>query len=143
MRERGAVLVMVGALLIGCGERALDPGNTSRIVIGVIDAGGSLDSAIVGPSSGAVGEPLSFRVTTFGNSCVTSAGAQVINQGLQMTVIPYDSISAGPCQHVLRSIPRDVTLVFDRSGSAFLHLQGQAWAGKSPVVTTRQLLIQP
>ena len=115
----------------------------SNMVIGVIDAGEIVDSALSGPTNGAVGEPLVFSITTFGGGCYRPAGAQVINQGLQMTVIPYDSVLPGPCTRDLRALPREVVIVFDRSGNAVLRLQGRSYTGRSPVVVTRQMQIRP
>jgi hypothetical protein len=112
-------------------------------VVGVIEPGGQIQGALSGPTAGAVGEPLTFRVTTWGSGCYWSAGAAVINQGLQMTMIPYDSVSSGGCTQQLRPLARDVVVVFDRAGDAVLRLQGASLVGRTPAVITWPMQIRP
>ena len=136
-------LLTIGcAALVACQESATGP-TPARVVVGIIEPGGLVQGALSGPTTGAVGEPLTFRVTTWGSGCYWSAGAAVINQGLQMTVIPYDSVSSGACTEQLRPLARDVVIVFDRSGDAVLRLQGTSLVGRNPAVITWPLQIRP
>ena len=134
--------VAAAGVLLGCGDGVGGPPGT-RVVVGVIEPGGQIQGALTGPTSGAVGEPLTFRVTTWGDGCYSTAGAAVINQGLQMTVIPYDSVSPGVCRQALFALPRDVVVVFDRSGDAVLRLQGSSLVGRNPAVVTWPMQIRP
>ena len=137
------LVVAVGALLgCGSGDSVSDPPVT-RVLVGVIEAGGGIQGSVEGPTTGAVGEPLTFRVITWGPGCYRSAGAAVINQGLQMTVIPYDSVPPGVCTRDLRSIPRDVVVTFDRSGDAVLRVQGASLVGRNPAILTWPMQIRP
>lgn len=138
MRRLIAFLVTLAA----CGDSTSSI-PTPHVVVGVIDAGGTLDAALAGPSSGQVGEKLLYTVTTYGSGCYRAAGAGIINQGVQMTIVPYDSIVAGDCTDDLRPLPRTVEIIFDRSGDATLRLQGQSITGRNPVVVTRALQIRP
>lgn len=135
-------LMIACAALAGCAKSATAPANP-QIVVGVIEAGGTLDQVLAGPTAGAVGEPLTFTVTTFGNSCVSAAGAQVINQGLQMTIVPLDAVADGTCRDALFAIPREVTVVFDRAGEAVLRVQGRSYVGESPALITQPMQIRP
>lgn len=114
-----------------------------HLVVGVIDAGAGLDGALAGPAGGQVGEKLLYTVTTYGSGCYRAAGASVINQGLQMTIVPYDSVLPGPCTETFGPLPRVVEVVFDRSGDAVLRLQGQTLTGRNPAVVSRALQIRP
>ena len=136
------LLAAAAGAVLGCGESVSGPAP-ARVVVGVIEPGGSIQGALSGPTTGAVGESLTFRVTTWGSGCYWSAGAAVINQGLQMTVIPYDSVSSGGCTQQLRPLARDVVVVFDRSGDAVLRLQGTSLVGRNPAVITWPMQIRP
>jgi hypothetical protein len=142
MFKRTLSLLAAVVILHACGDNSVGPPVT-RVVVGVIEAGGTISGALSGPTTGVVGEPLTFRVTTWGSSCYHAAGASVINQGLQMTVIPYDSISAGICRDGLLPLARDVIVVFDRSGDVVLRLQGQSLVGRNPAVIAWPLQIRP
>ena len=142
MPTRTPSAVLTALILLGCSSPSA-PNSGSRVDIGVIDLAGTLDSVLAGPRTGSVGERLAFRVTTFGNGCVSAAGSQQIVQGLQITIIPYDHVTTGPCSRELRAIPRDVFVVFDRSGDAFLRVQGRSYLGRELVTVTQQMPILP
>lgn len=114
------------------------------MVIGIIDAGGgTIDSVLTGPVTGGVHERLTFTVTTYGSSCVRPAGAHVIVQGIQMTVIPYDEESGEPCNDYRIAYPREVTLTFDRAGQGVIRVQGRSYYAKGFVTITQPLTINP
>src|SRR6266550_3520819 len=136
MPTRTPSAILAALILLSCSSPSA-PHSGSRMDIGVIDLGGTLDSVLAGPRTGSVGERLTFRVTTFGDGCVSAAGSQQIVQGLQITIIPYDQITTGPCTRELRAIPRDVTVVFDRAGDAFLRVQGRSYLGRDLVTVTQ------
>ena len=142
MQPRARSVLCWTFLLPGCASTS-GPESAPRVAIGVIDLGGTLDSVLAGPRTGSVGERLTFRVRTFGDGCVSAAGSQQIVQGLQITIIPYDQITTAPCTRELRAIPRDVTVVFDRAGDAFLRVQGRSYLGRDLVIVTQQMPILP
>jgi hypothetical protein len=135
-------LAFILLTLVGCRAATTAP-PVPHLIVGMIDAGDGLDAALSGPAAGQVGEKLLFTVTTYGSSCYRQAGANVINQGLQMTIVPYDSVLPGICRESLVPLPRVVEIVFDRSGDAVLRLQGQTLTGRNPAVLTRTLQIRP
>jgi hypothetical protein len=120
------------------------PPQNDRVVVGVIDAGGgTIDSVLAGPAAGAIRERLTFTVTTYGSSCVRPAGAQVIAQGIQMTVIPYDEESGEPCTDYRIAYPREVTLTFDRAGEGVIRVQGRSYYAKGLVTIAQPVTINP
>src|SRR2546423_216917 len=142
MPTRTASALLPALILLGCSSPS-GPASAPRVDIGVIDLGGTLDSVLAGPRTGSVGERLTFRVTTFGDGCVSAAGSQQIVQGLQITIIPYDQVARGPCTRELRAIPRDVIVVFDRTGDACRGVQGRSYLGRELVTVTQQMPIAP
>jgi len=124
MRRLWFLLVAVSPVLSGW----RDATGTTQIVVGTIDAGQTLDDVIDGPVSGSAGVPLQFIVSTFGNSCVSAAGAKVAVGGLLATVTPYDQEYRGPlaCLDYLKAYPRSITIVFDSVGDATVRVQGRS-----------------
>ncbi|HEV8265726.1 MAG TPA: hypothetical protein VGQ06_12335 [Gemmatimonadales bacterium] len=141
MCKRWSVLVAATSLLLGCGEPT---GGSIDLVIGTIDAGGTLDEVITGPTSGSVGERLPFTVSTFGNSCVAAAGADVVVQDLEATVTPYDHENRGAtCLDYLKAYPRPVTVIFDRAGDATIRVQGRSFYQSGLVTVEHRVTVAP
>src|SRR3977135_2445424 len=103
-----SVLFAAGSLLLACHQPPTGSTTLAHVVIGTIDAGGTLDNVITGPNRGMVGEHLPFTVSTFGNACLAAAGADVVVQGLEATVTPYDQEYGGICIDNLKPYPRPV-----------------------------------
>jgi len=119
-----SAVLALGPLLLAC----QDPTGGFQTVVGTIDAGAPLADVIQGPARGSVGQPLEFTVSTFGNSCISAQGAQVIVSGLQATVTPYDREYRGPreCLDYFKAYPRTVTVVFPSPGNATVRVQGRS-----------------
>jgi len=112
--------------------------------VGTIDAGGTLDAVLDGPANGSAGQRLQFTVSTFGNSCVAAAGAQVVVGGLQATVTPYDQEYRDRiCLDYLKAYPRSITVVFDRAGDATIRVQGRSLYQAGLVTVEHHLTVVP
>jgi hypothetical protein len=144
MIKRWSVLAAASSLLLGCQEATGGSTPLAQRVIGTIDAGGTLDDVIAGPSSGSAGEHLAFTVSTFGNSCVAAAGAEVVLRDLQATVTPYDRENRGGiCLDYLKAYPRPVTVIFDRAGDATIRVQGRSFYQSGLVTVEHQVTVAP
>ena len=113
------------SLLLGC----QNPTGAYQTVIGTIDVGVATSPGVIqGPATGSVGERLEFTVSTFGNSCISSLGANVVVDGLLATVTPYDREYRGPiaCLDYLKAYPRTVTVSFAQPGNAIVRVQGRS-----------------
>jgi hypothetical protein len=110
-------------------------------VIGTIDAGGTLDRVIEAPSTAAVGQSFSIAVSTFGNSCVSAAGADVAVEGLVATVTPYDVVASGTCMDYLKPYPRTLQIRFAQAGAATIRVNGRSFYQAGTVSTERSLAI--
>ena len=124
MRRLWSYLLAVSPLLLGC----RDATGATQIVVGIIDAGQTLTDVIAGPVSGSAGVPLQFTVSTFGNSCISAAGAKAVVDGLLATVTPYDHECRGPlaCLDYLKAYARSVSVVFDTVGDATVRVEGRS-----------------
>jgi hypothetical protein len=110
-------------------------------VVGTIDAGGTLDQVIEAPSTVRAGQSFSITVSTFGNSCVSAAGADVVVQGLVATITPYDVISGGTCLDYLKAYPRTLELRFGQAGRATILVNGRSFYQAGTISTERPLLV--
>ncbi len=140
MHKFWSVLFVASPLLLGCRQA---PTASTQIVIGTIDAGGTLDRVITGPATGVVGERLSLTVSTFGNACITAAGADVNVGGLEATVTPYDRAYQGACIDILKAYPRPVTVTFDQPGEATVRVVGRSFYQAGLVTVEHHLSISP
>jgi hypothetical protein len=142
MRTLSFVLLAMSPVWLGCQRAPTGSTTLAQVVIGTIDAGGTLPNVIKAPASGSVGKPLSLIVSTFGNSCVAAAGADVIVHDLQATVTPYDQeYRSGPCLHYLKPYPRPVTVTFDRAGDATIRVQGRSLYKPGLVAVEQQVTV--
>ena len=131
--------VGLSLLSIACHQSPVEP-HEGR-VIGTIDAGGTLDRVIEAPSTAAVGQSFSITVSTFGNSCVSAAGADVAVEGLVATVIPYDVVAGGICMDYLKPYPRTLQIRFAQAGAATIRVNGRSFYQAGTVSTERSLVI--
>jgi hypothetical protein len=144
MRTFSSVLLAMSPLLLGCQQAPTGSTTLAQVVIGTIDAGGTLPNVIKAPASGSVGKRLSLTVSTFGNSCVAAAGADVVVRDLQATVTPYDQEYRNtPCLDYLKAYPRPVTVVFDRAGDATIRVQGRSFYQPGLVTVEHQVTVAP
>jgi hypothetical protein len=136
-------LAALSALLIGCTSPT---GSTTlaRIVIGTIDAGGTLDRVISAPDTVVVGHIATFTVFTFGNSCIEPAGTEVIVQGAEAKVTPFDQeYLYGTCREILNSYAHIVRVVFAQTGPATIRVRGRSCYQSGLLTAEHQLLVIP
>jgi hypothetical protein len=139
MFKRWLIPFAASVLCVACRDATGD-----QVVIGTIDAGGTLGDVIASPASGSAGEPLSFTVSTFGNSCVAAAGAQVVVRDLQATVTPLDRESrTSNCLDYLKAYPRSVTVTFPRAGDATIRVEGRSFYQSGLVTVEHHVTIEP
>jgi hypothetical protein len=133
--------IIVSLLFVGCSS----PFETQRVV-GLIDAGGeTLSHVIDAPSTVSVGRVFSITVSTYGNSCVAAAGADLIVDGLVATITPYDAVSSGhgTCLDYLKAYPRTVELRFAQPGTATIRVNGRRDYPAEPASAERSLVVSP
>jgi hypothetical protein len=141
MQRFWSVFFAASPLLLGCRQAATASPPTAQIAIGTIDAGGTLDHVITGPTTGSVGERLLLTVSTFGNACIAEAGADVVVRGLEATVTPYDQEYQGVCAEILKANPRTVAVVFDQPGEARVRVRGRSFYQPGLVTVDHRLTI--
>jgi len=133
MGQHRSLVVAAALLATGCGDDVAGPtddmaGPTTlaRIVVGTF---GVLpdDPVLAAPATTFVGEPVTVTVTTFGNTCVSAAGAEVVRRGLEATITPFDQERLiGGCLDVRQANPRPVALSFDHAGEATIRVRGRS-----------------
>ncbi len=131
--------VALSLLSIACHQPLVE--SYDGRVVGTIDAGGTLDRVIEAPSTAAVGQAFSITISTFGNSCVSPAGADVVVDGLVATVTPYDAVSGETCNDYLKPYPRTLQLLFGQSGTATIRVNGRSLYQAGTVSTERSLVV--
>lgn len=144
MAKLWSALVAATPLLLGCSDATGGSTSLAQVVIGTIDAGGTLDAVIDGPVTGSVGQRLQLTVSTFGNSCITAAGADVFIRDLDATVTPYDQERRdGVCLDYLKAYPRPITVVFDRAGDAMVRVRGRSFYQGGLVTVEHHITVTP
>ena len=119
-------LIALSTLLLGCASPT-DSAVLARIVIGTIDAGGTLDRVIDAPDTVVVGHVTTFTVFTFGNSCIEPAGTEVTVQGTEAIVTPFDQeYLYGTCRDILNSYAHTARVVFAQTGPATIRVRGRS-----------------
>jgi hypothetical protein len=131
--------VALSLLSVACHQSPVD--SHDGRVVGTIDAGGTLNRVIEAPSTTPVGQSFSITVSTFGNSCVSAAGASVVIDGLIATITPYDVIAGGNCLDYLKPYPRQVQLSFVHAGAAIIRVTGASFYQPGLVAVERPLVV--
>jgi len=124
---------------MACHSSPIEPGRGR--VVGTIDAGGTLDQVIEAPSAVSRGQSFTVTVSTFGNSCVTPAGADVAIDRLIATITPYDVVSGGICLDYLKPYPRPVHLSFGQAGAAVIRVRGASFYQSGFVEVEHSLVV--
>jgi hypothetical protein len=133
-----ALPIAVAALSMGC-HSSLGP--TARVV-GIIDVGQTSQEVIAAPAEASLGRSFSVTISTFGDSCVRAAGADVTIDGLVATITPYDMIvSTGTCLDYLKAYPRAVELKFTQAGAATIRVKGRSDYQPGLVTVERSLVV--
>jgi hypothetical protein len=130
------------ALLIVLAACQSPTDSKSRREIGVIDYGGTLNSVIQAPSAVRIGQSFTATISTFGNSCVSAAGADVATDGLTATITPYDIVSwQHTCLDYLAPYPRTVQLRFDQAGTATIRVNGRSYYTPGRISVEHTLIV--
>jgi hypothetical protein len=143
MRITRSLPITLVLLFAGCHSSPLE---SSVRVVGIIDAGGeTLSRVIEAPSTASANQVFSITVSTYGNSCVAGAGAEVSVVGLLATITPYDVVNSGSgtCLDYLKAYPRTVQLRFAQAGTATIRVTGQSDYQAGLVSAERSLTVNP
>ena len=136
-------LIALSTLLLGCASPT-DSTILARIVIGTIDAGGTLDRVIDAPDTVLVGHVATFTVFTFGNSCIEPAGTEVTVQGTEAMVTPFDQESLYvPCRDILNSYTHTARVVFAQTGPATIRVRGRSYYQPGLLTAEHHLVVVP
>jgi hypothetical protein len=139
---RSSLITLACLVLPACGSAPTEGTVLAQVVIGTIDAGGTLDQVISAPTTVVSNGAFSVTVTTFGNSCTGAAGAEVIVRGHIATITPYDQKWLGTgCLDVLRGYSRTVGIVFTEPGSAVLRVRGRSIDRGDLVTIDHQVMV--
>jgi hypothetical protein len=139
MRTARSFPVGLFLVLMACHSSPIEAGRGR--VVGTIDAGGTLDRVIEAPSVVSRGRAFTITVSTFGNSCVTPAGADVTIDGLIATITPYDVVGGGICLDYLKPYPRALQLSFGQAGAATIRVKGVSVYQSGFVAVERSLVV--
>ena len=110
-------------------------------VVGTIDGGGPLQRVIEGPAVVSRGQSFTVTVATFGNGCVTAAGADVVIDGLISTITPYDVVVRATCPDILKTFPRAVQLSFGQAGAATVRVNGRSFYQPGLIAVEHALVV--
>jgi len=132
--------IALAVLSVACHSSPIGPG--AGRVVGIIDAGQSFPQVIDAPAQASLGQSFSVTVSTFGNSCVTAAGADVTIDGLVATITPYDVVVGGVCLEYLKAYPRVVQLSFGQAGAATIRVNGRSDYQLGLVTVERSLVVR-
>ena len=130
-----SVLLALVLTSAGCGGSFLGLNGTR--VIGNIGAAGN-QQVIQAPATAQYGQAFEVTVTTFGDSCVQPAGADVATNGATVTITPYDVRRDGTCLDYNAPYPRSVKVRFNVVGTDTLRVKGRNDSGD--IVTTDRLV---
>jgi hypothetical protein len=142
MRIRRSFPIVLAVLSIACHSSPVEP--RPERVVGLIDAGQSFPQVIDAPTEASLGQSFSVTVSTFGNSCVRAAGAEVTIDGLVATITPYDvvAVGSGVCLDYLKAYPRVVELSFGQAGAATIRVKGRSDYQPGVVTVERSLVVR-
>jgi hypothetical protein len=139
MRFARSIPIVLAVLSIACHSSPLESGTR---VIGLIDAGQTSAQVIDAPAEATLGQSFSVTVSTFGNSCVTAAGADVTIDGLVATITPYDVVVTGvTCLDYSKAYPRVLQLSFGQAGTATIRVKGRSDYQPGLVTVERSLVV--
>jgi hypothetical protein len=140
MRIARSFPIGLALLLFGC-HSPIDP--AAGRVVGIIDAGQTFPQVIEAPAEASSGQSFTVTISTFGNSCVAAAGADVTIDGLVATITPYDVVAAkGWCLDYLKAYPRAVQLSFAQAGAATIRVNGRSDYQSGLVTVERSLVVK-
>ena len=139
------VLLSIAALsatLTACGVATIATSSTpttitpttSTIAAGERQVPGIIDyfqqpqhTVVIAPNTITVSTPFEVEISTFGDGCVRSGGADVQVIGLQAEVFVYDYTTRSfqtPCTQELKRLTRTVKVQFAEAGEALIIVHG-------------------
>jgi len=140
MRIARSFPIALAVLSVACHSSPIGPG--AGRVVGIIDAGQSFPQVIDAPAQASLGQSFSVTVSTFGNSCVRAAGADVTIDGLVATITPYDVVVTGvTCLDYSKAYPRVLQLSFGQAGTATIRVKGRSDYQPGLVTVERSLIV--
>jgi hypothetical protein len=133
--------IVLAVVSIACHSSPFElPGER---VVGTIDVGVTNQQVIEAPAEASPGQSFAVTVSTFGNSCVTAAGADVKIDGLVATITPYDVVVSGlTCLDYLKAYPHPVQLSFAQAGAATIRVKGRSEYQSGFVTVERSLVVR-
>jgi hypothetical protein len=122
------LLVAITAVVVGCSSADDDE------QLGVVEFY-SDEARIEAPASAQVGESFELGVSTFGGGCTELVRTEVVIEGLEVDVRPYDRgyESDEVCTDILVVLDHGVGLSFDQAGSATIRVHGRRDDGNAIV----------
>jgi hypothetical protein len=95
------------------------------------------------PDTVAVNQPFAVLVRTYGNGCVSQGRTQLVLNGLQATVTPYDVHDGGDiCPDILRMFDHEVTLTFEEAGVGVVTFRGRREPEDTMTTETRVVQVR-
>jgi hypothetical protein len=139
MRFASWFLAVVSTVLVACQQSPTANGG-GRVVGFIHDIGGR--QVINAPSAVTAGQSFNVTVSTFGNSCVSAAGADVAIDGLTARITPYDFVRDDEgCLDIGLYFPRTVQLRFDQPGTATIRVRGRSYHKPEGVTVEHTLIV--
>ena len=97
------------------------------------------------PDSARAGEPFTVELASYGGGCVRKGRTDVANEGMTADIRPFDYHNTARnvvCTAELSLYRHDVTVRFDRPGTATIRVHGRRMPNGEPVVITRTVVIR-
>ncbi len=140
MRVLSSLFAALSIAAIACQESTAARSERS---IGFIE-NEPADRVISAPSTVTAGQAFDVTVTTYGNSCVSAAGADVEIDGITARITPYDFRRTDQtCLDYSAPYPRTVQLRFDLSGEGIIRVSGRSHQSSQLVTVQRSVFVRP
>lgn len=136
MRVLSSCFAAISIVLTACSS----PTSGGGRVVGFIEDVSR--QVIVAPSAVAIGQTFDVTVSTFGNSCVSAAGADVSIDGLTARITPYDIVRDDEgCLDYSKPFPRTVQVRFDHPGAGVIRVHGRSHTKPEGVTVDHTVLV--
>ena len=127
------IVIVICALLASC-DSVTVTGPNERLVVGTV-AFFSDQVVIEVPDTVSVSVPFSVSVHTFGGGCKRVGPTEVVINGLDAEVTPFDYTMTGDgvvCTDIFRVFEHEASLTFAAVGSATVTIRGKEEPGDLP-----------
>ena len=125
------LIVIAGSVLLTSCDFDFVTGPSERLVVGTV-AFHSEPVDIDVPDTVTVSVPFSVSVRTFGGGCQRLGSTEVVINGLDAEVTPFDSTAGGDrvvCTDILLAFAHGASLTFATVGSATVTIRGKEEPG--------------